>query len=28
MTEQLTLEQARLLALAGQGLTKATKPNS
>ena len=28
MTEQLTLAQARLLALAGQGLTKATKPKS
>lgn len=28
MTEQLTLAQARLLALAGQGLTKATKPNT
>lgn len=26
MTEQLSLDQARLLALAGQGLTKATKP--
>lgn len=28
MSEQLTLSQARLLALAGQGLTKATKPAS
>lgn len=28
MTEQLSLSQARLLALAGQGLTKSTKPSS
>jgi uncharacterized protein YcaQ len=28
MTEQLSLSQARLLALAGQGLTKSTKPAS
>ncbi|MFM6977599.1 MAG: winged helix-turn-helix domain-containing protein, partial [Micrococcales bacterium] len=28
MTEQLSLSQARMLALAGQGLTKATKPNT
>ena len=28
MTEQLSLSQARLLALAGQGLTKSTKPTS
>jgi hypothetical protein len=28
LTEQLSLSQARLLALAGQGLTKATKPQS
>jgi uncharacterized protein YcaQ len=28
LTEQLSLSQARLLALAGQGLTKSTKPTS
>ena len=28
MTEQLSLSQARMLALAGQGLTKSTKPSS
>ena len=28
MTQELSLQQARLLALAGQGLTKATKPSS